>query len=149
MEYIQYVLSPSTVNLTEILDYAAHIIYTTALYTCRLSGVAFYRRLSERHRKLLIVINISAVVMTMGVIPQLLLIILHCIPVTGLWPYAWQAESASYKCLSWGIVYSVNSAISLFCDFVVFTIPVAIIVLLKVDRWRKLKLSLILFPGVM
>ena len=149
MEYIQYVLSEPAVNQTEVLDYVAHLIYTAALFVCRLSGLAFYARLCDRHRKLLIVVRCAAVFLIVAFLPQFFLILLHCKPVTGLWPYAWQAESPNYQCLSWGIVYSVNSGLSLVCDVVLFVIPTAIIAVYRASVKRKIQLSLILFPGVM
>ncbi|KAK5220288.1 hypothetical protein LTR47_011261, partial [Exophiala xenobiotica] len=36
-DYIQYVMPLSRVKVTETLDFAAHIIYTTALFACRFS----------------------------------------------------------------------------------------------------------------
>ncbi|KAI9842803.1 MAG: hypothetical protein M1837_006906 [Sclerophora amabilis] len=86
IEYIQYVLSNETTNLTETLDFVAHIIYTTTLYVCRLSGLAFYRRLCARHTRLLLATNISAALISLAFLPQVLLIIFHCLPVTSLWP---------------------------------------------------------------
>ncbi|TKA77227.1 hypothetical protein B0A49_03620 [Cryomyces minteri] len=148
IEYIQYVLTPDQVNLTEINDFAAHIIYTTALFVCRMSGLSFYHHLCDRHQRLLTVIKCAAVFLICAYLPQLFLLIFHCLPVTGLWPYAWQAESADFTCITWGAVYSVNSGLSLVCDVILFAIPVTMIRLLQVSLSRKIKLSFVLLPGV-
>ena len=150
IEYIQYVLNNDQTNLTEVLDFVAHLLYTTALFVCRLSGLAFYSRIvGLGSGKLSIIIRAGAVFLIAGYLPQMFLIIFHCRPVVGLWPYAWQAESNSFTCLQWGLVYSVNSSVSLICDLVMFTIPVVIINGLKMSTKRKFLLSLILFPGVL
>lgn len=149
IEYIQYVLTEKQTNWTESLDFIAHLIYTSALFTCRLSGLTFYYRLCGKHDKLSIVIKCTVVFLIAAYLPQMCLIIFHCSPVTGLWPYAWQPEAANYVCLSWGIVYSVNSALSLVCDVLLFGIPSAMIKSLRVSTRRKIHLSFVLFPGVL
>lgn len=149
IEYIQYVLSLPTVRETEVLDYVAHILYTTALFLCRLSGLAFYFRLAARSSKLHMAIMVAAPLLFAAYLPQLFLLIFHCKPVTGLWPYAWQSEPVTYKCLSWGLVYSVNSGVSLACDVMMFTIPAILIKQLHVSVKNKIKLSLVMFPGVL
>ncbi|KAK5154972.1 hypothetical protein LTR04_005894, partial [Oleoguttula sp. CCFEE 6159] len=132
IEYIQYVLTPDQVNLTEINDFAAHIVYTTALFVCRMSGLSFYHHLCDRHKRLLIIIKCAAAFLICAYLPQLFLLIFHCLPVTGLWPYAWQAESANFTCIAWGAVYSVNSGLTG----------------LRLSLSRKIKLSFVLLPGV-
>ncbi|GLI74367.1 hypothetical protein PoHVEF18_002604 [Penicillium ochrochloron] len=148
IEYIQYVLSMPTVRETEVLDFVAHILYTTALFLCRLSGLAFYFRISARSSKLRLGIMIVAGIITAAYLPQIFLLIFHCKPVTGLWPYEWQSEPITYKCLSWGLVYSVNSGVSLACDVMMFVIPGILIKELHVSLKKKIKLSIVMFPGV-
>ncbi|CAG8020390.1 unnamed protein product [Penicillium nalgiovense] len=149
IEYIQYVLPLPTVRDTEVLDFIAHIVYTTALFLCRLSGLAFYFRLSARSTKLHMSIIIAAPLLLAAYIPQLFLLIFHCKPVTGLWPYEWQVEPKTYKCYTWGLVYSVNSGLSLACDMLMFVIPAALIKGLHVSIEKKIKLSFVMFPGVL
>jgi hypothetical protein len=139
----------STVRETEVLDFVAHIIYTTALFLCRLSGLAFYYRLSARYGKLHTSVLVAAPFLFAAYLPQIFLLIFHCRPVTGLWPYEWQSEPIEYKCLSWGLVYSVNSGLSLACDVMMFVIPAILIHQLHVSKKNKIKLSLVMFPGVL
>ena len=148
-DYIQYVMTADTVNLTETLDFAAHIIYTTALFVCRFSGLVFYHRICAQSHRFSISTKCAAVLLTLAYIPQMILLLLHCLPVTSLWPYAWQAEVHDYTCLAWGVVYVTNSGLSLVCDMLLFGIPLAIIRFLKVSRKKKLGLALILFPGLL
>src|SRR4051794_16910591 len=122
IEYIQYVLDTETVNETEILDFDAHIIYTTSLVLCRLSGLALYAALCRQHHNYIWVIRIVAGFIVAAYLPQLFLIIFHCLPVTGLWPYSWQSEVNDFTCLDWGVVYSVNSIVSLCSDFLLYGI---------------------------
>lgn len=149
IEYIQYVLSMSTVRQTEILDFVAHIFYTTALFLCRLSGLAFYYRISVKQSKLRLVIIVVGVIIFAAYLPQLFLLIFHCLPVTGLWPYGWQIEPVAYKCLSWGLVYSVNSGVSLACDVMMFIIPGILIQMLHTSLRKKIQLSAVMFPGIL
>jgi hypothetical protein len=149
IEYIQYVLPLPTVRETEVVDFVAHILYTTALFLCRLSGLAFYFRISARSSKLRIGIISVAGLITAAYLPQIFLLILHCNPVTGLWPYPWQVEPINYQCLSWGLVYSVNSGVSLACDVMMFIIPGILIKELHVPLEKKIKLSIVMFPGVL
>lgn len=149
IEYIEFVLDNETTLLTEVLDFAAHLLYTAALFVCRLSGLAFYKRIGNRHAKLSKIINGAAVFLCLAFVPQMVLIIIHCRPLTGYWPYGWQAEVNNYTCLSWGTVYVTNSGLSLVCDLVIFVIPAAIISMVKRSTAGKIKLSLVLFPGVL
>ncbi|RAL13924.1 uncharacterized protein BO97DRAFT_332864, partial [Aspergillus homomorphus CBS 101889] len=149
MEYIQYVLSLSRVKDTEVLDFVMHILYTTALFICRLSGLAFYHRLAARHDKLSKAIKLSALFLVLAFLAQFFLLLFHCVPVTGLWPYEWQPGGDKFKCLSWGDVYSVNSGLSLVCDLMMLILPSMLIYMLHVSRQRKFQLALIMFPGVL
>lgn len=148
-DYIQYVMPLNRVKVTETLDFAAHIIYTTALFTCRFSGLLFYHRLCAQSRRFVITIRCAAALLFLAYIPQLILLILHCLPVTSLWPYAWQPGVDDYTCLAWGVVYVTNSGISLVCDMLLFGIPLAIIRFVKLSRKRKIGLALIFFPGLL
>lgn len=79
----------------------------------------------------------------------MLLIVFHCLPVTAIWPYEWQTQFNQFKCLPWGFVYGINSAVSLLCDFVLFGIPVAMLRMLEMTRKRKIQLACILLPGIL
>lgn len=149
LPYIEYVMTPSQTKKSEVLDFSAHLIYTTALFSSRLSGLAFYRRLCELHIRLSVAINCALVFLIAAYLPQMALIIFHCNPVTALWPYSWQMESADYVCLNWGLVYAVNSGLSVLCDLVMFAIPVGLIRTLTLSPRRKLHLYLVLLPGVL
>lgn len=148
-EYIQYVLPRDTVRRTEVLDFACHILYANSLLFARFSGLAFYHRVAVPSSKLYYAINGAFVFLVACYLPQLFLLIFHCIPVTGLWPYEWQDEHNAYRCLSWGLVYSVISALSLVCDFVMFTIPAIMIKGLRISVRKKLQLSCVLLPGIL
>ena len=148
-EYIQYILSLETVHRTEVLDFVAHILYTTALFLCRLSGLAFYFRVTAPMSKLRKSTLFAGPFLFAAYAPQLFLLIFHCKPVTGLWPYPWQPGVDNYKCLSWGLVYSVNSGFSLACDVMMFIIPAILIKELRVSFERKVKLSMVMFPGIL
>ncbi|KAL1582807.1 hypothetical protein WHR41_08317 [Cladosporium halotolerans] len=146
--YIQYVMTDPVRSKTEVLDFWAHLIYTTCLLVGRLSGLAFYARIADRHRKLTWAIRITAITMIALYIPQMALIIFHCIPVTAYWPYTFEANYADYTCIQWGLVYVTNSVISLLCDLALFTIPAFIIKKLKVATTDKIKLAGIMMPGL-
>lgn len=136
-------------SLCEVLDIVAHILYTIALFTCRASGLVFYRRITPRYGKLHLAIKLSVVFLFVCSLPQLFLIIFHCIPVTGLWPFSWQADQSQYRCLQWHLVYAINSGLSLAYDIVMFAIPATLIKSLRVGWKKRLKISLVLFPGVL
>ncbi|GLA78880.1 hypothetical protein AtubIFM55763_001043 [Aspergillus tubingensis] len=102
IEYIQYVLSLPSINETERYDFVMHILYTTALFVCRLSGLAFYQRLASRHPKISLAIKLSAGFLLASFLAQFFLLLFHCLPVTGLWPYPWQPQIDDYKCITWG-----------------------------------------------
>ncbi|PYH94309.1 hypothetical protein BO71DRAFT_483894 [Aspergillus ellipticus CBS 707.79] len=149
IEYIEYVLSLVQVGETEVYDFVMHVLYTTALFTCRLSGLAFYQRLASCHRKISLAIKCSAVFLVAAYLAQFFLLLFHCLPVTGLWPYAWQPQINEYQCITWGDVYVANSVLSLVCDLIMLTLPSMLIYTLHVSRKKKLELFLILFPGVL
>ncbi|KAJ0167203.1 hypothetical protein CTA2_3829 [Colletotrichum tanaceti] len=147
-EFIQFVMTQEILERTEILDFTAHLVYTSALLFCRFSGLAFYYRVCAVHSRFLLAIKGAALFLVAGYITQMLLIIFHCLPVTALWPYEWQSQFNEYKCLPWGFVYGINSAVSLLCDFVLFGIPIAMLRMLDMPRKRKIQLACILLPGV-
>ncbi|KAG9627689.1 hypothetical protein KCU98_g6450, partial [Aureobasidium melanogenum] len=149
IEYIQYVLTLPEVEKTEVVDYAAHLIYTATLYFCRLSGLAFFSRLCSTHPTFRISIWACGIFLTAAFIVQFLLILLHCLPVTGLWPYAWQTTERTYKCLNWGVVYVTNSGLSLVNDLVLFSIPIAMISILQLPKGRKIMLAVVMLPGTL
>lgn len=149
IEYIQYVLTLPRVIETERYDFVMHILYTTALFVCRLSGLAFYQRLASRHPKISLAIKLSAGFLLAAFLAQFFLLLFHCLPVTGLWPYAWQPQIDDYNCITWGDVYVTNSALSLVCDIMMLALPSMLIYMLQVSPKRKLQLSLIMFPGVL
>ncbi|PYI01455.1 hypothetical protein BO78DRAFT_464639 [Aspergillus sclerotiicarbonarius CBS 121057] len=149
IEYIQYVLSLTQVDNTEVYDFVMHILYTTALFVCRLSGLAFYQRLASRHPKISLAIKLSGGFLVAAYLTQFFLLLFHCLPVTGLWPYGWQPQIDDYNCISWGDVYVANSVLSLVCDVMMLTLPSMLIYVLQVSQKRKLQLSMIMFPGVL
>ncbi|PWY89685.1 hypothetical protein BO94DRAFT_490840 [Aspergillus sclerotioniger CBS 115572] len=149
IEYIEYVLSLTQVDKTEVYDFVMHILYTAALFVCRLSGLAFYQRLASRHPKISLAIKLSAGFLVAAFLTQFFLLLFHCLPVTGLWPYAWQPQIDDYNCISWGDVYVANSVLSLVCDMMMLTLPSMLIYMLQVSQKRKIQLSLVMFPGVL
>lgn len=149
LQYIEYVLTEAQTVRSEVLDFASHLIYTSALFFCRISGLAFYRRLCELHDRLSLAIKCALVLLIAAYLPQMALIIFHCNPVTGLWPYSWQMKSLDYKCLTWGLVYTVNSGLSLVCDMFMFVIPGALIHTINLPRRQKIRLYMVLLPGVL
>lgn len=146
--FIEYVLDVPTVLRTQVLDFVAHIIYTTALLLCRISGLAFYYRVCGLHNNFLIAIKVVFGILVAGFLPQIFLLIFHCKPVTGYWPYGWEPVAPRYTCLQWGVVYSVNSSVSLLCDLLLFGIPIAMLRSLEMSRKRKIQLAGILLPGI-
>jgi len=148
--YIQYVMPRDVVEASEIYDFAAHIIYTASLLVCRLSGLALYAALVKMHHSYILALRTIAIFIILSYLPQLFLLVFHCLPVTGLWPYSWQLPAANeYECLPWGVVYSVNSAISLCNDLLLYGIPAVMVWRLRLPRKRKIQLACILCPGVL
>jgi hypothetical protein len=118
------------------------------LFTGRLSGLALYYRVIIPGSRLAIFVKFAAVFLIATFLPQMMVIIFHCHPVTLLWPYYFQnAEKAVYTCWDWGMVYLVNSGLSLVSDLLIFIIPVVIIEYLKVERKKKIQLVGVLLPG--
>ncbi|KAM3453403.1 hypothetical protein MY3296_003811 [Beauveria thailandica] len=147
--YIEIILDNDTQLLTQLVDFIAHIIYTVALLLCRVSGLAFYYRLCNMHHKFRMAIQTVFGILMAGFLPQILLIIFHCKPATGYWPYEFQPEFKRFQCLQWGLVYSVNSSVSLLCDLLIFGIPIAMLWTLEMNRRRKIQLASILLPGIL
>lgn len=147
--FIEYILLEPTIDRTQVLDFAAHIIYTTALLLCCLSALGLYRRMCTLQSTLLISIKTIVALLIVGYVPQLLLLVFHCQPVTGLWPYDFQPGYKKYTCIAWGVVYVTNSSISVFCDLLLFGFAVAILRMLAMPLRRKIRLGYFLLPGIM
>lgn len=159
-EYIQYVMPTSTLRYGEILDSTAYYVYMTTLLIGRLSGLAFYHRVicgsgasmppyDPHNRGPRIAIWAIAAVHLVLYVPQMLLNVFHCMPVTESWPQEWKPAAGQYQCLDGVVIYGVGASISLFCDLLVFGIPVAMLRMLEMPKRRKLPLAGILFPGVL
>ncbi|KAK5996539.1 hypothetical protein PT974_01874 [Cladobotryum mycophilum] len=146
--FIRWVLTVPTVLKTQVLDFIAHLLYTTALLLCRMSGLALYHRICGTHDKFRLAIKFVFGILIAGYLPQMLVLIFHCKPVTMYWPYGWEPLADKYKCLEWSVVYSVNSSVSLVCDFLLFGIPIAMLKMLEMPRKRKVQLACILLPGI-
>lgn len=105
--YVQYVMLCDVVDASKVYDFAAHIIYTTSLLACRLSGLALYAILVKQHHTYVLALRIVAAFIIVSYVPQLFLLIFHCPPVTGLWPYSCQLPAANeYKALH-GVSFTV------------------------------------------
>lgn len=146
---LQGMIDVTVVSKQEIMDFALHLVYNTALVACRLSALAFFHRLSGSSKIVRNMVVIGYVVMTLFYLPQMFTLIFHCHPVTALWPYDFQVESSSYTCLSWGLVYLVNGCLSVASDLMLFAVPAVLIRSIKTDKATKFKLALILYPGIL
>ncbi|KAJ6442170.1 integral membrane protein pth11 [Purpureocillium lavendulum] len=128
----------------EVTDTAAHLIYSTSLWLCRISGLAFYYRMCSLHQEFLVCIKVFFGLLTVGFVAQVLVVFFHCWPLSLLWrPYP-----GIYKCMEWTTVAVIVSAISLACDLLLFGIPAAMLWVLKSSRKKKIQLACILLPGV-
>lgn len=142
-------MTNAQLDLAQILDFWAHLVYATALFVCRMSGLAFYHRLCDRSGSLIWTVRGSALFLVAGYIPQIFLIVFHCKPVTALWPNYFQPNVNDYQCLPWVILYAANSSISILSDLILFVIPIIIILKLKTTTRKKLALSAVLLPGIL
>ncbi|KAK3070041.1 hypothetical protein LTR53_011135 [Teratosphaeriaceae sp. CCFEE 6253] len=146
---LQGLIDVNVVAKQEIMDFALHLVYNTALFCCRLSALAFFQRLSGGQKGVRMMVYVGYGVITAMYLPQMFTLILHCHPVTALWPYDFQVESSQYTCMSWGLVYLVNGCLSLASDLMLFAIPARLISAINTDKATKAKLALILYPGVL
>lgn len=148
---LQGMIDVHVVTVQETLDFTVHLVYNTALYCCRLSALAFYQRLSGSHPTMKWMIIAGYVIITCFYLPQMFTLIFHCNPVTAIWPYDFQIDSLSttYTCLSWGLVYLINGCLSVASDLIIFVIPAYLIAIYNASTSAKLKLAMILFPGVL
>jgi hypothetical protein len=146
---LQGMIDQTVVAKQEILDFALHLVYNTALFCCRLSALAFFQRLTGGTRALRHLVLVGYAVMTAFYLPQMFTLIFHCDPVTALWPYDFQIASSKYTCLSWGLVYLINGCLSLASDLMLFSVPAVLVSSINTDRATKIKLAAVLFPGVL
>ncbi|KID80974.1 proteinrelated to integral membrane protein pth11 [Metarhizium guizhouense ARSEF 977] len=133
----------------QLIDSITHLVYSTTLVLCRVSGLAFYYRICRMNPKFLLAIKIIFVVIILGYVAQLCLIIFHCQPVTLLWAPFSEEDEAKYHCMYWYETYSIISSISLFCDLLLFGIPAIMLKGLELPRKQKLQLAYTLFPGIL
>lgn len=145
---MQGMIDQHIVSLQEIWDFTVHLVYTTAMFTCRLSALAFFSRLSSQ-TTIRRGIWITLAVITAAYLAQMFALIFHCHPVTALWPYDFQVESSSFTCQSWGAIYLVNGVLSFASDMAVFVIPALLVHAYKGTRSDKMKLALVLLPGIL
>lgn len=149
--FLGYILDLSGKTRLQIIDSVAHLIYSTALVLCRISGLAFYYRICSLHKEFLIAIKVIFATLILAYVAQMCLIIFHCQPVTLLWASRdyYDDEFESRVCLWWFEIYSIISSISLVCDFLLFGIPAAMLKVLELSGKQKLQLACTLLPGVL
>ncbi|KAM4067088.1 hypothetical protein HRG_001087 [Hirsutella rhossiliensis] len=147
--FIEFVLDEATAKRIQVIDSIAHLVYSTALLLCRVSGLAFYYRICALHKEFLIAIRVIFAVLIVGYLVQMLLVIFHCKPVNMAWlPTSNDDELWNATCLQWYQVYSTISGISLACDFLLFGLPVAMLKILDMPRKQMVQLACILLPGL-
>ncbi|OAQ62444.1 hypothetical protein VFPPC_06931 [Pochonia chlamydosporia 170] len=149
--FVAYILDRSGRTRLQIIDSVAHLIYSTALVLCRISGLAFYYRICSLHKEFLIAIKVIFATLILAYVAQMCLIIFHCQPVTLLWAPLddYDVEFESHVCLWWFEIYSIISSISLVCDLLLFGIPAAMLKALELPGKQKLQLACTLLPGVL
>ncbi|KAH7147007.1 hypothetical protein B0J13DRAFT_553040 [Dactylonectria estremocensis] len=146
-EYIYYVMTAEEVVQSEIFDFTTHLLSTTALFICRLSGLTFYHRLCSHYPRFNLAMKILIGIFIAIFLPQTALIIFHCHPVTPLWPYPFEPNFYDYTCLRWWMVFGVNAILSLICDAGLYFIPISILCVLSIPKKRKIQLACIILPG--
>lgn len=142
---LQGMINQHVVEQQEILDFSLHLVYNTALFSCRCSALAFFARLPTPTWMILV----GFAIITGFYLPQMFTLIFHCQPVTALWPYDFQVDSSKYTCMSWGLVYLINGCLSVASDLVIFIIPAWLVYVYKATVINRLKLALVLFPGIL
>ncbi|TWU74279.1 hypothetical protein ED733_005107 [Metarhizium rileyi] len=147
-----FAFEPYIINQAVIqpMDSVAHLVYSTALILCRISGLAFYSRICWMDEKFTLSIKFVLAILLMGYLTQMGLIIFHCRPVTLMWsPLSEEDEENMYKCVQWVHIYSFISSVSLICDLLLFGLPAAMLKSLELPRKQKLQLAFTLFPGIL
>ncbi|KAK4093095.1 hypothetical protein Purlil1_2252 [Purpureocillium lilacinum] len=143
-----FFLSADMFARMQIMDSVTHLVYTTALWLCRISGLAFYYRMCNLHREFLISIKVIFAVLTLGYLVQIGLIVFHCQPISLLWAPVTDEDARVLKCMNWLRTNLAISGISLLCDLLLFGLPAAMLWVLKISRKKKVQLAGILLPGV-
>jgi hypothetical protein len=65
--------------------FATHLLYIVTLWLCRISGLAFYARITKNVARLRTILFISSAVVSLILVAQLLLISVQCIPLEKSW----------------------------------------------------------------
>lgn len=150
--FFEWVLPVQIYQKIQVVDSVEHLVYSTALLLCRMSGLAFYYRICALHKEFLVAIRVIFAVLIVGYLVQTLLIIFHCKPVNLAWvPFSEDGTlllGSEFSCLPWWEVHITVSAISLACDLLLFGLPVAMLQMLEMPRKQKVQLACILLPGI-
>ncbi|KAK9438378.1 integral membrane protein pth11 [Metarhizium brunneum] len=85
--WMYFMMDDETYTQIQALDTIAHLIYSTALVLCRISGIAFYWRLCYMDKKFLMAIKGIAAIILAGYVAQICLLIFHCLPVSMVWVF--------------------------------------------------------------
>ncbi|KAK8923386.1 hypothetical protein VCV18_007449 [Metarhizium anisopliae] len=85
--WMYFMMDDETYTQIQALDTIAHLIYSTALVLCRISGIAFYWRLCYMDKKFLLAIKCIAAIILAGYVAQICLLIFHCLPVSMVWVF--------------------------------------------------------------
>lgn len=123
--------------------YAVQLIYTTALWLCRISGLAFYSRLCKDVTRFRMHMWLASIFVTAVFITQFLILALQCIPIQALW------HDGPGQCMTTRASFISTGAMTITCDSIILLIPVRIIWDLKMNRRRKSLLAGTLLVGVL
>lgn len=121
---------------------SAQLTYCIALWTCRMSGLLFYRRL-DQSRTFTIMIWISIAFVSAVGLAQTLILALQCIPLSALW------GATTGVCMGNKTAFISTAVMTVICDAIVLLLPFSIIFKLKANLKRKIALAIVLGFGVL
>ncbi|PWY74281.1 hypothetical protein BO70DRAFT_354661 [Aspergillus heteromorphus CBS 117.55] len=121
---------------------AAQLVYMVALWTCRISGLAFYRRLNPMPQ-FQGYLRASFAFVTAVLVAQVLVIALQCIPLAALW------GAAEGTCLGSQTVFISTAALTIVCDSIILLLPVKIVFSIRASPARKTALAVVLCFGIL
>jgi hypothetical protein len=122
---------------------SAQLVYMLALWLCRLSGIAFYKRLNPRIGPYSLILKLSFAFVTAVFIAQILIIALQCIPLSALW------GATKGKCLGSKAVFYSTASMTIVCDSLILFLPIYIILTIQANLTRKVALACVMCFGIL
>lgn len=121
------------------------IFYNACLGFIKISVLALYMRLGDKNLRRVAIIMLGVIICQAG--GNVFACIFQCTPVEAAYRIDMDPEEMS--CVNINAFYLANAAVNILTDIMTYTLPIPLVIKLKVPRRQKIGLGIILGLGLL